>query len=276
PRLLVPSPHLPLPGNRRAGVLPECWLLSRSYVGPAAAALAASSRPDRLCRDGRGRPPADAARDRAAGRLQPRRTTAARLGAEPAEEHAGADLQRRLAHRVDPRALPEVRGGVDPAWHRCGLAGGEGPFPGGCSPGCIGDHRWCDGSLVQRDRSDRQPLEAFLHGASQLDAAPGVRRQASPVARRAAAHVVRRPTRGGLPVSPMARSGDPRPRGAQAVPRGGWSDATYMRLAWLCLALAVPLRLAFFAGFGLGDDPNESQAIAGFANSLRLDPNNFM
>jgi len=49
-----------------------------------------------------------------------------------------------------------------------------------------------------------------------------------------------------------------------------------MRLAWLCLALAVPLRLAFFAGYGLGDDPNESQAIAGFANSLRLDPNNFM
>src|SRR5262249_50103997 len=138
-------------------------------------------------------------------------------------------------------------------------------------------HRRGDAGVVQRHRADREPLDARLHGPSQLDAAPGVRRQASPVARRAAARVVRRPTRGGRRGvawrGPAVRAPPGRRRGRAG---GGWSDATYMRLAWLCLALAVPLRLAFFAGYGLGDDPNESQAIAGFANSLRLDPNNFM
>ena len=43
-------------------------------------------------------------------------------------------------------------------------------------------------------------------------------------------------------------------------------------LAWLCLVLAIPLRLAFFAGFGLGDDPIESLSLIGFAQDLRLNP----
>jgi len=47
-------------------------------------------------------------------------------------------------------------------------------------------------------------------------------------------------------------------------------------LAWLCLVLAIPLRLAFFAGFGLGDDPNESLSLIEFAERLRLNPADFM
>ena len=54
------------------------------------------------------------------------------------------------------------------------------------------------------------------------------------------------------------------------------ADRVYWGLAWLCLALAIPLRLTFFAGFGLGDDPNESLALINFAHTLRLDPANFM
>jgi hypothetical protein len=50
----------------------------------------------------------------------------------------------------------------------------------------------------------------------------------------------------------------------------------WWRLAWLCVALAVPLRLAFFAGFGLGDDPNESLSLAYFAEHLRLNPDDFL
>src|SRR5437016_6445014 len=65
--------------------------------------------------------------------------------------------------------------------------------------------------------------------------------------------------------------------GRQAVSehaaRGG---GPWWTLAWLCLVLAIPLRLAFFAGFGLGDDPNESFAVIGFAERLRLNPGNFM
>jgi dolichyl-phosphate-mannose-protein mannosyltransferase len=50
----------------------------------------------------------------------------------------------------------------------------------------------------------------------------------------------------------------------------------WWRLAGLCLALALPLRLAFFAGFGLGDDPNESISLIHFAQRLRLDPTDFL
>lgn len=53
-------------------------------------------------------------------------------------------------------------------------------------------------------------------------------------------------------------------------------ERLYWRLAWLCLVLAIPLRLAFFAGFGLGDDPNESIAVQNFARTLHLEPSNFM
>ena len=58
---------------------------------------------------------------------------------------------------------------------------------------------------------------------------------------------------------PARRSGDP-----------------WWTLAWLGLVLAIPLRLAFFAGFGLGDDPGESFALMDFAQHLRLNPANFM
>jgi 4-amino-4-deoxy-L-arabinose transferase-like glycosyltransferase len=54
------------------------------------------------------------------------------------------------------------------------------------------------------------------------------------------------------------------------------ADRRWWTLAWVCLALAVPLRLAFFAGLGLGDDPSESISIHNFARDLRLDPRDFM
>jgi 4-amino-4-deoxy-L-arabinose transferase-like glycosyltransferase len=54
------------------------------------------------------------------------------------------------------------------------------------------------------------------------------------------------------------------------------AERRWWTAAWVLLALAVPLRLAFFAGFGLGDDPSESVSIANFARTLRLDPNDFM
>ena len=55
--------------------------------------------------------------------------------------------------------------------------------------------------------------------------------------------------------------------------RGG---SPWRALAWLCLVLAIPLRLAFFAGYGLGDDPNESFSLIDFAHHLRFNPGNFM
>jgi len=54
------------------------------------------------------------------------------------------------------------------------------------------------------------------------------------------------------------------------------ADRRWWTLAWVCLALAVPLRLALFAGFGLGDDASESISIHNFARTLHLDPNDFM
>jgi 4-amino-4-deoxy-L-arabinose transferase-like glycosyltransferase len=54
------------------------------------------------------------------------------------------------------------------------------------------------------------------------------------------------------------------------------AERRWWRLAWLCLLLAVPLRLVYFAGFGLGDDPNESISIENFARTLRLNPVDFM
>lgn len=54
------------------------------------------------------------------------------------------------------------------------------------------------------------------------------------------------------------------------------SACRYRELAWLCLAVALPLRLWFFAGFGLGDDPNESFSLMWFAERLRLNPDDFL
>ena len=60
---------------------------------------------------------------------------------------------------------------------------------------------------------------------------------------------------------------------SEQAARGG---GPWWGLAWLCLVLAVPLRLAFFAGFGLGDDPGESLSLIDFAHHLRFNPGNFM
>jgi 4-amino-4-deoxy-L-arabinose transferase-like glycosyltransferase len=54
------------------------------------------------------------------------------------------------------------------------------------------------------------------------------------------------------------------------------AERRWWTAAWVLLALAVPLRLVFFAGFGLGDDPSEAVSIASFARTLRLDPHDFM
>jgi len=50
----------------------------------------------------------------------------------------------------------------------------------------------------------------------------------------------------------------------------------YWLLAWLCVVLAIPLRLYYFAGFGLGDDGNESLSLIYFAERLRLNPQDFL
>ena len=73
--------------------------------------------------------------------------------------------------------------------------------------------------------------------------------------------------------------GDPRPW--TTGPPAGYGAAhmsacRYRQLAWLCLAVALPLRLWFFAGFGLGDDPNESFSLMWFAERLRLNPDDFL
>ena len=60
---------------------------------------------------------------------------------------------------------------------------------------------------------------------------------------------------------------------SEQAARGG---GPWWTLAWLCLVLAVPLRLAFFAGFGLGDDPGESLSLIAFAQHLRLNPGDSM
>jgi hypothetical protein len=62
---------------------------------------------------------------------------------------------------------------------------------------------------------------------------------------------------------------------AEPATGGPWPRRLW-RLAWLCLALALPLRLAFFAGFGLGDDPNESASLMYFARHLRLNGDDFL